>query len=251
MGGAIARGAVSRSVVKAENVTVSDPSDTVQASFMSFNSAINLTSDNAEAIKDADLVIVAVKPWLVETVFNQIKDTVDANRQIVVSIAAGISFEMLKSYLNKDTVPALFRVIPNTAITLGESATFVCSEGATTEQRATVCGLLSALGKVFEVQENQMMALTALASCGIAYIFKYIDASIKGGVEMGVENAMAQEIVMQTVKGALCMLETNKTEPQTEIDKVTTPGGITLKGLEKMEECGFSSAVIEGLKASR
>lgn len=251
MGGAIARGAVSKQVVKAENVTISDPSAQVQASFAEFDAKININADNAEAIIGSDLIIVAVKPWLVEPVFQQIKDTLDAKTQMVVSIAAGISFDMLKSYLNEDNIPSLFRVIPNTAITLGESATFVCSEGTTAEQTKVVCDLLSALGSVFEVEESQMASLTALASCGIAYIFKYIDASIKGGVEMGIEQSMAQEIVMQTVKGALCMLETNKTQPQTEIDKVTTPGGITLKGLEQMEKSGFTQAVIDGLKASK
>lgn len=251
MGGAIARGAVSKQVVKAEDVTIADPSEAVQSSFVAFDANIKINADNAQAIKGSDLVVVAVKPWLVEPVFQQIKDSLDAKNQMVVSIAAGITFQMLKSYLNADNIPALFRVIPNTAITLGQSATFVCSEGTSESQRKVVCDLLSELGSVFEVEESQMIALTALASCGIAYIFKYIDASIKGGVEMGVEQSMAQQIVMQTVKGALCMLENNKTEPQTEIDKVTTPGGITLKGLEQMEKSGFTQAVIDGLKASR
>lgn len=251
MGGAIARGAVSAGVIDAANVTVSDPSSDVQKVFADFNGGIVLSDDNARAIVGADIVIVAVKPWLVETVFGQIKDSLDAECQIVVSIAAGVTFDTLKSFLAAERVPALFRVIPNTAITIGQSATFICSEGANEQQQAMVVGLFEALGSVFVVEQSQMIAVTALASCGIAYAFKYIDAALAGGVEMGIDRDMAQHIVMQTVKGALMMLEANGTQPQTEINKVTTPGGITLKGLEQMEKSGFTQAVIDGLKASK
>ena len=250
MGGAVARGAVSKGVVKATDVTIADPSKQVQQLFKEFNPQINISDDNASAVEGADVIVVAVKPWLVAEVLEQIAHKIDAKRQILISIAAGITFSELKSYLTAG-VPALFRVIPNTAISLAQSATFVCSEGASAEQCALVENLFGALGRTFVVEEEQMTAVTALASCGIAYIFKYIDASTQGGVEMGIDREMAQRIVMQTVRGALAMLETNGSTPQMEIDKVTTPGGITLKGLEKMAECGFSESLIEGLKASK
>lgn len=251
MGGAIARGAITAGVVEAAKVTISDPSAAIKQVFAEFNPAVALSDDNTTAIAGADMIVVAVKPWLVELVMGQIKDAIDAKRQVIVSIAAGVKFETLAEYFAAGNVPALFRVIPNTAITLGQSATFICSHGATPEQQAMVVGLFDALGSTFVVEESQMTAMTALSSCGIAYAFKYIDAAMRGGEELGIERREGLNILIQTMKGALAMLDANGTEPQTEIDKVTTPGGITLKGLEQMERSGFSQAVIDGLKASK
>ena len=253
MGGSIARGVVAAGVLAAEDVTVSDLSDAVHDGFKAFNPAIRLSKDKAEAVLGADIVFVAVKPWLVETVMSQIRDVLDATRQMVVSIAAGVSFEALEGYLMKPSQPApvLFRVIPNTAISLGESVTFVAQHGASDDQVRTVGGILSRLGEVILVPEEKMMAGTALASCGIAYALQYINASMQGGEELGFTQDESLRIVMQTVRGALAMLAANHTLPQAEIDKVTTPGGITLKGLAAMKEAGFAEAVIAGLKASR
>lgn len=253
MGGAIARGAVGKAIVSPECVTVSDPSQKIKEIFTEFNPKINLEEDNAKAIAGADIIVVAVKPWLMEIVLGNICNAIDRKSQMVVSIAAGVTFENLMAYLKCDTMGdvALYRVIPNTAITLGESTTFVCHHNTSEVQDAALMSLLNALGRTFVVNEDQMVAVTALSSCGIAYIYKYIDAAIKGGVEMGVEEVQAREIVLQTVRGALAMLEHNNTMPQIEIDKVTTPGGITLKGLEEMERLGFTNAVVGGLKASK
>jgi pyrroline-5-carboxylate reductase len=145
----------------------------------------------------------------------------------------------------------MYRVIPNTAIALGESTTFISSYNTTAIQDDHMRDIFMALGKVFVVPETDMTAVTALSSCGIAYILKYIDAATRGGEDMGIDRCKAQQMVMQTVRGALALLEANASTPQVEIDKVTTPGGITLKGLEEMERCGFTQSVINGLKASR
>lgn len=253
MGGAIAQGAVRSTCVAPADVTVSDPSPEIKHSFEGFNPLINLCSDNSKAILGADMIIVAVKPWLIESVLSNILDAVDRERQMVVSIAAGVTFDDLRGYLKCELMGdiALYRVMPNTAISLGKSTTFVCKHNSSAEQDQMITSLFDALGKTFAIEEAQMTAMTALASCGIAYAYKYIDASIKGGVEMGIDEQMAREVVLQTVGGALKMLNTNKNSPQTEIDKVTTPGGITLKGLEEMERCGFSDAVVKGLLASK
>lgn len=253
MGGAIAQGAVRATIVAPESVTVADPSPEINQLFGEFNPLINLCSDNSKAIIGSDMIIVAVKPWLIERVMDQISDAVDRERQMVVSIAAGVTFDDLRGYLNCDQKGevALYRVMPNTAISLGESTTFICNHNSSAEQDAMIISLFDALGKTFVIEQSQMTAMTALASCGIAYIFKYIDASIKGGVEMGVDEQVAREVVLQTVGGALKILNTDKNSPQAEIDRVTTPGGITLKGLEEMERCGFSDAVIKGLLASK
>ncbi len=252
MGGAIAQGSVRESIVSPQDVTIADPSPAVNKFFTEFNPSINICQDNAKAIIGADIIIIAVKPWLVESVLEEICDAIDREKQMVVSIAALISFEQLNQYLKSEEKGeiALYRVIPNTAISLGHSATFICKHNTSTKQDDMIISLLNGLGKTFVVEESQMSSLTALASCGIAYIYKYIDASIKGGIEMGIESELAREVVLQTIEGALKMLNTNNTMPQVEIDKVTTPGGITLQGLEEMERNGFTPAVIKGLLAS-
>ncbi|MDR0509899.1 MAG: pyrroline-5-carboxylate reductase, partial [Rikenellaceae bacterium] len=148
-------------------------------------------------------------------------------------------------------LPPIFRVIPNTAIALGQSATFICHRGASATHTAAVEGLFGKMGLVFPVEEAQMTAVTALSSCGIAYALRYLDAAARGGVEMGLDSSQSLEIVIQTMRGALKLLEVNRSQPQAEIDRVTTPGGITIKGLEAMERSGFSPAVIEGIKAGQ
>jgi pyrroline-5-carboxylate reductase len=249
MGGAIARGLLSREVVPAANLTIADPSQAVHDAFGLFDPEVKCLSDNRAATENADLVVLAVKPWLMQQVCEQLVGAIDPSRQMVASIAAGITFAQITEWL--DVSPAIFRVIPNTAIALGESMTFIASERASDGQRRTVAALFEPLGKVMMVEESQVVAVTALASCGIAYALRYMDASARGGRQLGIPYAESQRIVMQTVQGALALLQANGTAPQTEIDKVTTPGGITLKGLEEMERCGFSEATIKGLMASK
>jgi pyrroline-5-carboxylate reductase len=110
--------------------------------------------------------------------------------------------------------------------------------------------MFAELGKAFLVPESQLNAMMALSSCGIAFAFRYIRAAMEGGVEMGVYPHIAKEAVLQTLKGAVELIEANNSHPEVEIDKVTTPGGITIKGLNEMEAQGFTNAVIKGLKAS-
>lgn len=253
MGGAIALGALKHSVVGSDVVTISHLAKKVEPFFTEFNQKIRIENNNAKAVADADMIVVAVKPWLMEQVLGEISDVIDRSRQVVVSIAAGLTFAQLSEFLHckeKGGI-ALYRVIPNTAIAIGQSVTLVCRHRTTEQQDAMLFSLFDVLGKTFLIDESEMVPLTSLSSCGIAFIYKYIDASIKGAVEMGLDESVARDVVLQTVRGSVMMLEQNGTMPQTEIDKVTTPGGITLKGLEAMEQSGFSAAVINGLKASR
>lgn len=253
MGGAVAAGAVAAGVVAPGDVAVSHARPLLLENLKRVGAEIRLTQDNRSVVPGADLVIVAVKPWLMEQVLGEIAPVLDRKHQAVASVAAGISFDTLSAYLDceKSGAVALYRVIPNTAISLGQSMTFVAKRGTSAAQDEAMMRLFGALGQVMEVTEEQMTACTALASCGIAYIFRYIDAAVRGGEQMGIPREEGLPIVMQTVRGALAMLEHNGTQPQTEIDKVTTPGGITLKGLEAMEQAGFSEAVIAGLLASK
>lgn len=248
MGGAIARGLSRGRLVDANKISVSDISEKNLTELKNFARDISISRSNAEVIQDADIVILAVKPWLIKTVADEIDRKLDYKRQIIVSIAAGVSFEQLTEYFDTDAM--LFRVIPNTAIDVLQSATTISSCNATAAHENLIVSLFAELGRVFLVPENQLSAFTSLASCGIAYAFRYIRAAMEGGVEMGIYPNAAKEVVLQTLRGAIELLEANESHPEVEIDKVTTPGGITIKGLNEMEANGFSTAVIKGLKAS-
>lgn len=253
IGGAIAGGLAAGTLVHASDITVADCSAEALQRIKSLHAEIRTSQDNPSAIADADLVILAVKPWLAEEVIGTFRDQLDLSRQSLISIVAGLAFEPLREMLRPTTgvTPTLFRLIPNTAISLRESVTFIASEGASEKQLASVVALFNELGKTIVVPEPMMAAGTSLASCGIAFALKYLDASTQGGVELGFSQEESLEIVMQTMQGALALLRNNRTMPQTEIDKVTTPGGLTLKGLNAMAESGFSEAVRAGLVKSR
>ncbi len=248
MGGAIARGLFKGTTVQASNIRVSDVSMEHLQALQTFAPEISTSKTNADIIKDADIIILAVKPWLVETVAKEIEHKIDYKKQIIVSIAAGVDFEKLSELF--DTEASIFRVIPNTAIDVLESVTTIAAQKATKEQQDLVLTLFAEMGKAFLVPESQLNAFMSLSSCGIAYAFRYIRAAMEGGVEMGIYPAVAKEVIIQTLRGAIGLLEANDTHPEVEIDKVTTPGGITIKGLNEMEANGFSNAVVKGLKAS-
>lgn len=257
MGGAIARGLAKKGTVKASDITCSGPNEPKLKKLLTFNEQFNITTDNTKAVVGADIVILAVKPWMLQSVVHEIKSALNYEKQIIISIAGGVSSDELSAYFPKDTlddyvgIPTIFRVIPNTAIEVLSSMTFIASNNASNEQEELVVRLFGELGTALLVDERLMAAGTSLASCGIAFAFKYIRAAMEGGVELGFHPEQAKEIVLQTVKGAAELLLANKNHPEVEIDKVTTPGGITIKGLNEMEAAGFTTAVIRGLKASK
>ncbi|MBP6230939.1 MAG: pyrroline-5-carboxylate reductase [Paludibacteraceae bacterium] len=254
MGGAIARGLSQGSIFAAENITVCDISEANLSAITKFNPRICTSLSNVEGVKNADIVVIAVKPWLTEPILDEIKSVLNYDSQLLVSIVAGISFDQMYSFLEKDdesTTPTIFRVIPNTAIDVLQSVSTIASSNASKEQEQEILSIFNELGKAFLVpSESQLNAFMSLSSCGIAYAFRYIRAAMEGGVEMGMYPEVAKQVVLQTLRGAVELLEKNGTHPEVEIDKVTTPGGITIKGLNELEAQGFSNAVIKGLKAS-
>lgn len=248
MGGAIARGLTQGSKIEANNIFVSDVCQKNLDALKAFNSQINVSTSNVENIKGADIILIAVKPWLVEVVAKEIASKIDYKHQIILSIAAGVPFAKLIELFNSEAT--IFRMIPNTAIEVLQSLSTIASHNATKEQEEMVLGIFNELGKAILVQENQMNAFMALSSCGIAYAFRYIRAATEGGIEMGIYPEVAKQVVLQTLRGAIDLIEAHNSHPEVEIDKVTTPGGITIKGLNEMEAFGFTNSVIKGLKAS-
>jgi pyrroline-5-carboxylate reductase len=246
MGGAIARGLVSAEFVRPEAITVTAHTAATLQKIQQFNPEIHTTTDNAEAVRGADIVVLAVKPWLMGTIADEIRAGLKQDGLILISVAAGVSFADLRAMYGD--APALFRVIPNTAIALRQSITLIATEGASKEQADLVGRMFDQLGRSVLIEERLMGAGTAVTSCGIAYALEYVKAAVQGAIELGFYPKTAREMVCQTMLGAVGLLEANDTMPDTEIYKVCTPGGVTIKGLNAMAENGFDHAVIEGLK---
>lgn len=246
MGGATVEGIIKGERFRNEDITVADPSQQVVEKFA--QQGVSVTTDNQLAAQGADIVCVCVKPWLVEQVLKGIKDVLDAKKQILIVIAAGVSSAKIKEWL--PDCPPLFLMIPNIAIAQLASMTFIvpCAD-VTPQQTELVKAIFDEMGQTIITDEQHLAAGTTLASCGIAYAMRYIRAASEGGVELGFKADDAKQIVMQTMKGAVELLQASGLHPEAAIDLVTTPGGVTIKGLNEMEHAGFTSSVIKGLKA--
>lgn len=248
MGSAIVRGLYQSGLCSAQDLFVSDVSKNNLDAIKAIDENIFTTDDNKKAIQYANYVLLAVKPWLVEDILFAMKPALNPVQHAIISIAAGVSLNALSTKIGDDFT--LFHVLPNTAIAIHESMTFVSSLNASKEQEEAVLTLFGKLGKVMLVAESSMAAFTSVSSCGIAYALRFIRAATQGAVELGVKPDVAQDVIAQTLIGAAQLILQNKSNPEAEIDKVTTPGGWTIKGLNVMEENGFSNAVIKGIKAN-
>jgi pyrroline-5-carboxylate reductase len=208
---------------------------------------IAITDDNSTAVKKSEVIILAVKPFQVAEVLNGIKKELDSNK-LLISVVTGITISEMGESIKKNI--SLFRAMPNTAIAIQESMTCICSHNTTSADIKYVNDLFSRLGKVVTIDEKLMEAATILAACGTAYAMRYIRANIQGGIEIGFDAAIASLIAAQTVKGAAELLLQKGSHPEQEIDRVTTPKGCTIAGLNEMEHQGFSSSLIKGIVAS-
>lgn len=251
MGRAIATGLARSNGFNPEHLAVSNPSraklDELNAEFPQ----IYTTTSNLEVINDADLIILAVKPWIIEEVVAQIAPKLDFSCQMLMSLAAGITIDTLKEWVaHIDDSPILFRCMPNTAISVGQSMTFITAAGATDDEIASVVSIFDRLGQTAVIEERLMGAATAVASCGIAYALRYLRAATEGAVQLGLRPDDARRYIAMTMAGATALLDASDAHPEAEIDRVTTPGGVTIRGLNAMEAAGFSNAVVQGLLAS-
>ena len=246
MGGSIARGLAKGTIIPASDIIVSNPTQGKLDALKAELPTLQTTRDNQEAVTGAELIILAVKPWLIKPVVSELKLK---SKQILISVAAGISFEELAHYVVAPEMP-MFRLIPNTAISEQESMTLVAARNTNDEQDNFILRLFSEMGTVMLIPEDKIAAATALASCGIAYVLKYIQAAMQAGIEMGLRPKDAMQMIAQSLKGAAALIQNNDTHPSVEIDKVTTPGGITIMGINELEHNGFTSAIIKAMKAS-
>lgn len=251
MGGALARGLAKGSMADVSDITVSNPHrDKLEALKGEFPE-LNVTCGNSRATRGADVVILAVKPWKIQEVIDEIKGGLDYDRQTVASVAGGVGTARLRGYLDRGDgkCPAVYYMIPNMAVAVMSGMTFMASACSTPETDARMLATFKEMGDAMLVEERLMGAGMALASCGVAFAMRYVRAATEGGVELGFCARDAQRAVVQTMRGVAALLA-GGSHPEAEIDKVTTPGGLTIRGLNAMEEAGFTPSVVAGLRAS-
>ncbi|EOR94711.1 Pyrroline-5-carboxylate reductase [Arcticibacter svalbardensis MN12-7] len=207
-----------------------------------------VSANNPEAVKNASIVILAVLPQQLDGLLHEIQPVIDASKHLVISVISGVSCKDIKAKLGHDV--QVVRVMPNTAISIGQSMTCIASDNASTEQVALVQSMFETVGSVVVINEDLMTSATALCACGIAFFLRAIRAASQGGVEIGFHADIALKMAVQTAKGAADLLLQHHSHPEQEIDKVTSPKGCTIAGLNEMEHQGFSSSLIKGIKLS-
>ena len=212
--------------------------------------ASRIFRDNRRAVAGADVVMIAVKPYMARDVISEIAPFLK-DGCCLVSIMAGISTETLRSFLSASPVDVeIARVTPTPAIRLNLSLTFISFEkGCKESAKNEVLEMFSRSGEVMEIEESHTPEFTALSSCGIAYFLRFIRAATEGAVELGMKPAKAAQVAAFTARSAAALI-LDGGHPEVEIDKVTSPGGITIRGLNALEANGFTNAVIEALRAS-
>ncbi len=253
MGGTAARSFSTSSLFTPGDITVTART---QATLDAFEgTGIHTTLDNKAAIKDADVIIIAVRPNAAEAVCRDLAPAIDFANQIIISFVAGVpSSKYLEWFRSSDSVgmacPILFLAMPNTAMELNEGLTFIAPIFASPIQISLVKAIFDSVGKSLVIKEDMMNSGMALASCGVAYAMKYILASVEGGKELGFDRDEAIKVVLQTVKGASMLVANHGTKPEDEIAKIATPGGYTIKGLNVMENSDFTEIVKKALDVS-
>lgn len=205
-----------------------------------------VTTDNHDAVSKSKIIIMSVKPQQFITLTEEIRTALSPGH-ILVSTVTGITHKEIESALGK--LPA-FRIMPNTALEICESMTCISYKYTDSIHENLILSLFEKLGRVLVIPEELMGAATVVGACGIAFALRFMRAMSQGGIEIGFNSEMSQLIAAQTVKGAAKLIVETSNHPEREIDKVTTPQGITISGLNEMEHQGLSSAVIRGLITS-
>ncbi len=209
---------------------------------------VEVISNNQEAVQKADVVILALKSYTFKKILNEINPILEEGRHQIISLAAGITLEEINQLLDKK-IP-LHRAMPNTASAMNESLTLTASFKENTVSDEVVFELFNQVGMTITINEELMDAGTVLGASGIAFVMRFMRAMAQGGIEIGFDAKTAADIVNQVTKGASELLLQSDNHPEAEIDKVTTPRGCTIKGLNTMEHNGFSSSLIQGIVAS-
>ncbi|MGV3641341.1 MAG: pyrroline-5-carboxylate reductase [Adhaeribacter sp.] len=246
MGLALAKGLVKAGKYAADQITITRRNTKALAEMAELG--FQVSDDNAAAVAQSRIVVVAVLPQQLNALLDAMAGEIDPARHLVISIASGVTVQDVISRIGKPV--QVVRAMPNTAIAIQESMTCVAAGNASPENLQQVKELFDTVGETIEIHEELMTSATALCACGIAFFLRAIRAASQGGVEIGFHAAEALHMAAQTAKGAAALLLTNHSHPENEIDKVTSPRGCTIAGLNEMEHEGFSSALIKGIRLS-
>ena len=203
-------------------------------------------SDNRDAVRRADTIVVAVQPQQLDTLFAEIRPDLESERHLVISVASGATVAALQASVGPD-IPVV-RAMPNTAVALGESMTCLAAGSDAALERGR--DLFDAVGSTLVIEEELMGPATALCACGVAFFLRAVRAASQGGIEIGFHPDEALTMAAQTALGAAALVKSFGRHPEREIDAVTTPRGCTIAGLNQMEHRGFSSAMIRGIVTS-
>jgi len=246
LGFSIAKGLIASGLITKDKLILTEKNQSRMNALS--NDGYQVIDDNIEAIEQSNLVMLVVKPFQIDELLTEIKGISNLTDKVFVSCVTGIQSTHIYNLLG--CKPPLFRVMPNTGIAIQESMSCISAFNETAGQKEAIKTIFSQLGQVLFIPEEQMPAATALAGCGIAFALRFIRASIQAGVEIGFSSEDAKLMAAQITKGAAQLILLNNSHPEAEIDKVTTPKGITITGLNEMEHSGFSSSIIKGLLAS-
>jgi pyrroline-5-carboxylate reductase len=249
MGGALARGLIKAGVLADGAITLYDVrTEATEALAAELSPNATVASSAIEAVRDASVVLIAVKPNTVVSVITQVKDALTKDH-LIISIAAGITLEKMQTAAGPG-IPVI-RVMPNTPSLVGEGAAAICAgESATYDHIELATTFFAAIGKAVVVEERLLDAVTGLSGSGPAYVYLMIEAMADGGVKAGLPRETARLLAAQTVFGAAKMVLTSNDHPAQLKDRVTTPGGTTIAALAVLENKGFRSALIEAVDAA-
>jgi pyrroline-5-carboxylate reductase len=246
IGLSLAKGLVKAGIYKPEQITLTRRNPDALAGH-----AIDgyiVTSNNAKAVKKADIVVLAVLPQQLNKLLEEIKPAVKSEKQLFVSVISGVNCADIRKQLDLNV--QVIRAMPNTAIAIGDSMTCIATDDGTVKNVNLVKSLFDTVGITLQINEELMTAATALCACGVAFFLRSVRAASQGGTEIGFHAHDALKMAAQTAKGAANLLLQLASHPEQEIDKVTSPKGCTIAGLNEMEHNGFSSAMIKGIKLS-
>jgi len=207
-----------------------------------------ISHDNCAAVLSAEVILISVEPQQLNKVLQEIAPVLEPGKHLLISVVTGVRIEQIRKIIDKD-IP-IVRAMPNTAIAVRESMTTMAINSTDESVIRTAQTIFDTVGKTLIIREEEMNAATALGACGIAFFLRAIRAASQGGIEIGFHSNEALAIAAQTAKGAASLLLTRRNHPEQEIDRVTTPQGCTIAGLNQMEHEGFSSALIKGIVVS-
>jgi pyrroline-5-carboxylate reductase len=246
IGAAIARGLVASGIAPAGGITLTRRKPESLATLKS--EGFEVTVENTDAVHRSDLIFLAVTPQQLNALLAEISQAVESRRHTVVSIVSGATIAEIRKHLGKDVT--IIRAMPNTAIAIRQSMTCLSTDRDDRGELSRVKSMFDALGRTLVVDEGLMIPATALCACGIAFFLRAIRAASQGGIEIGFHAGDALLMAAQTARGAASLLVEGGNHPEGEVDRVTTPQGCTITGLNQMEHHGFSSALIRGIVTS-